>query len=809
MKENTGGSEARPLEGLRVVDASDHLSGQACSRLMAIYGADVVLVEPPDGSLVRRIAPTLATHGGEVSLMFEHLNGGKRSVVLDRDDERGERLFSSLLDQCDVVLLGSYDRSWTEGRPGLIACVVSDFPERGAYSQWLGSEMIHQALSGAMYTTGDPDRFPLYGLGQRAYHTCGVTAFITVLAALFEKERSGRGQSVSANVFESCAATAQNLVTMFSYNGSWPTRRKYEGLLNILECADGAVVAYASKWPGACRAFVTPELVEDERYTNPATRDWRSVWEIFGERAKTLACDDIVEAGQVERMPVEKFTTVDELIRHGDAGIAVVDAPNGLRGVGFAPPFVFRDAHNAARYCPAPAPGEHSEEILAELSAHRDLPIVDVKPPWQEADSSPGQDGPLKGLRVVDLTTAWAGPMATRCLAYLGAEVIKVEAPVNVDSWRGMTMRGALDLFPDREPGPHWYNRIAMFNTQNHDKLAFALDLTNERARSIVLELVAMSDLVIANFSPGVLGRIGLSRENLRAANPSIAVVEMPAFTSSSRRASHAGIGHTMEAASGMGSLMGYEGGPPQLTGSFYLDPIGGLHGAAASLLAILQARRTTSDVAVEVGQVEAAIHWLGEYILAAANDLPPVGQNGNALPHAAPHGAFPALGEDEWIVVAVSAEEQWLALCGLIGRPELAEDRRLANAAGRNRHESAVSEALSTWSSKLPKEHSAALLQGAGVPAAPVHTGRDVAGDRVLEAEGFFHLLDHPEAGRHLYPGLAHRLERTPGGMKRAAPPFGADTDYILGELLGMSPDDIADLIAEKVVWLDPVMPG
>lgn len=417
--------------------------------------------------------------------------------------------------------------------------------------------------------------------------------------------------------------------------------------------------------------------------------------------------------------------------------------------------------------------------------------------------------GPLAGIRVLDLTTAWAGPMATRSLAYLGAEVIKIEAPTHLDSWRVRRRGAPPEMYPDCDPGERPYNRCALFNTQNHDKRTIALDLSKEAAREIALSIASLSQIVMANFTPGTLARLGLGYEQLRQVNPAIVLVEMPAFGRHSSRARHAGIAPTMEAACGMGSLIGYEGGPPAVSGGYYLDPVGGLHGAAASLLALYRQLRAGVGAQVELGQVDAAVQWIGERVWADADSGWTWHQHGNAVPGWAPHDAYPADGDDEWVAIAVTTTEEWRALCAVIGRSDLAGDSRLGSAEARRRHAPVIDQAISAWSSGQDKHAAADALQQAGVPAAPVHTGGDVATDPALAELGFFRELDHPEAGRHPYPGLAFRLERTPGAMKQAAPVFGADTGYVLGELLGMGVDEIARLIDDQVIWTDPAPEG
>jgi crotonobetainyl-CoA:carnitine CoA-transferase CaiB-like acyl-CoA transferase len=385
--------------------------------------------------------------------------------------------------------------------------------------------------------------------------------------------------------------------------------------------------------------------------------------------------------------------------------------------------------------------------------------------------------------------------MAGRILAYLGAEVIHIEAPTRPDGWRGPANGGHPIRYPSCEPGARPYNRSFMFNSVNPDKLSLCLDLKAPNGLAAMRQLVARSDVVLTNYRPGTLDRLGIGESDARRLNPSIIIVEMPAFGLSGPLAKNLGLGHTMEFTAGMASLVGYADGEPTSTGPAYLDPVGGLHGAAATLTA-LYARATNGTAQhVEVPQCEAAMQWIGELILAAKSQGWKPFVEGNHVPDAAPHDAFPALGVDNWVAIAVQSDEQWRALCGVIGRPELADDARFAHFADRSRNQSLLEEPLTVWTSRHSKQQAASLLQASGVPAAPVQDGGDVARSAFLEERGFFWELTHADAGTHRYQGLPFHLSRTPGAMRRAAPRLGEDNEQILRDLIGLSADEIVAL--------------
>jgi len=403
--------------------------------------------------------------------------------------------------------------------------------------------------------------------------------------------------------------------------------------------------------------------------------------------------------------------------------------------------------------------------------------------------------GALAGIRVLDMTAAWAGPFAARSLAWLGADVIKIDAPSHTDSWRGAPEGGAPRHYPDGQPGARPWNRCVLFNTQGQGKSSLGLDLKVDGARDVLLALARVTDILIANFTPGVLERLGIGYEDLRAVNPRIIVVEMPALGPGGPDSGHQGMGKTMEAAVGMAALMGYGDGVPALTGPAYLDPIGGLNAAAAALTALQYRERTGLGCRVEVPQTEAGAHWIGEFILEQAETGQSWSPAGNAVPYAAPHDAYRCQGEDEWVAIAVATQAHWRALARLIGAPELGEDPGLTDRDQRTRRRDELGALITGWTSERAKYDAARLLQEAGVPAAPVLTGAEVGADPGLLATGLIRELTHPEAGRHAYPGLAYRLARTPGGVTTAAPCFGEQNELVLRDILGLPGERIAEL--------------
>ena len=780
------------LAGVKVIDATSTAAGQFCGRLFADYGAEVILVERPDGTATRLESP----FDDEGSLLFRHLNQGKAGFTWRQGDAASERNLDQLLGDADIVLLDTGDPIAARAKDKIV-CRISDFGEHRPYRGWRGGEIVHQALSGVMFTTGAQDREPLYGVGRRTAYACGATAYISCLAALIWRDRTGETQDVEAITAEATAAMAQNLVTQYSYSRTYASRRQYPGMLAQLKCRDGWLVLFALRgWPAICRIFGVPQMAEDPRFANIAAlrRNWPDAVAILRDHARDRGVEELIEQLQRAKVSSAHIPTLPELIetpQYAGRGMFRAGSDGKLDSLG--PVFRTRSPHRAP--APAPEPGGSARFETKSLERRSSLP----------APAFPDRL-PLQGLRVLDFTQAWAGPMTARALAFLGAEVIKIENGARLDSWRGPAV-GVNDpaSYPDRQGGERPYDRNALFNTQNHDKKSISLDLKSPGGQGLARRLAAKCDVVLANFSPHALTKLGLGYETLSRESPKLVMVEMPAFGNDGPWSSHVGMGKTMEAAAGMASLIGYGDGEPVLTGPAYLDPIGGLHGAAAVLTALAERNRTGLGQYVEVAQVEAAMHWIGEYILQTGRTGEVFRADGNRRPDVAPHDAFACAGDDQWMVIACPDDETWRRLAAATGIEQLA-DAKFSTLAGRLEHAEALKTVLSAWTRGRNKHEASDLLQAAGIPAAPVNNGADVWRDPFLRSRGFIQELTHPAAGVAEYPGLAYRLSRTPGAIRSPAPCFAEHTHAVLGSLLGLSRAEIDALVEAGIVLRHPV---
>jgi benzylsuccinate CoA-transferase BbsF subunit len=402
-------------------------------------------------------------------------------------------------------------------------------------------------------------------------------------------------------------------------------------------------------------------------------------------------------------------------------------------------------------------------------------------------------DGPLHEVRVADFTWVGAGPFMTKPLADHGAEVIKVESRTRTDVIRSMAP------FAGGVPG---VNRSGYFANRNSSKKSICLDLRHPVGRELALRLIAASDVVANNFTPGTMDRLGLGYQAASGVRPDVIYLDMPMQGMTGPHRDFRGYGLSIAAAGGLLGLSGYADRPPVGTGTNYPDHVPNpLHATIAVLAALRQRRRTGRGQYIELAQLESTINAIGPAILASAAGQD-VRRAGNADDVAAPHGVYQCAGDDRWCAIAVTTEAQWRGLADVLGRPDWATDPRLATADGRRALrgplDAALGDAVAAWDA----EKLADALTGAGVPAAPVNDAAALLHrDPQLSARRHWVTLHHPEMGDCVYDGIPYRLSATPGRLRSPAPLLGADTRAVCTELLGLTGTDYDRLREQGVI--------
>ena len=409
--------------------------------------------------------------------------------------------------------------------------------------------------------------------------------------------------------------------------------------------------------------------------------------------------------------------------------------------------------------------------------------------------------GPLSNLRICDFTGQLAGAGATKFLAAFGAQVIRIEDPVTEGRWD--ILRG-LPPFP---PGQSGLESGGAFNNHNVEKLGITLNLRTDKARGILRRLVATSDCVSENFAAGVLERLGFGYEELKRIRPDIIYVSNCGFGHRGLYRQYKTWGPIVQAVSGLTFSSGLPGQPPAGWGYSHMDHTGAYYMAIAILMALYHRNRTGEGQWVDLATTEAGAVLNGPALLdytVNGRPLRRVGMpnsNRSQFPRMVPHGIYPAEGDDSWLAIACRDERDWRALASIVAEPWSA-NQCFATFDGRVAHEDELDRFLSAWSCQRSAGEAAALLQAQGVPATTVRRPEDrIERDPNTGEWGLWPAVQHTVMGDVRVDGLPVHLSRTDWQMSRGGPCLGEHNDYVLGELLGYSAEDIATFRSEGVI--------
>ncbi|NQT71952.1 MAG: CoA transferase [Chloroflexi bacterium] len=411
---------------------------------------------------------------------------------------------------------------------------------------------------------------------------------------------------------------------------------------------------------------------------------------------------------------------------------------------------------------------------------------------------------PLDEIRILDLSQVYAGPYATRLLADMGAEVIRVESAVR--STRGGPEPQPGAVYPDGNPGERPYNRSAYYNELNRNKLAISLDLSKEKGREVFKQLVKISDVVLENFTPRVMGNFGLDYPVLNEINPKIIVVSISAYGQTGPYRNYVSFGRGIEAMSGLSDITAYEDGEPLGPGIAYADATAGLHAAFAVLIALRHRRKTGRGQHIDLSLRESLLALMGEHVLDhSMNKRSPKG-NGNRDSSAPFQGCYRCSGDDEWIAIAVHNDDELQSLCNAIDNPSWTKKEGFNNLLGWQRNQREIDNLIEQWTIQHDNQSAMQILQQSGIRAGAVLDAAQITSDPHLKQRGFFETVTHPEAGTHTYPGMSWKLSLTPGKIRMPAPCFAQHNDYVFGELLGISEEECMQLKTQGVISTVPI---
>ncbi|MCZ2110140.1 MAG: CoA transferase [Dehalococcoidia bacterium] len=769
------------LDDVVVLELSVGVAGAYAAKLFTDLGAQVIKAEPAAGDRIRAERPLI---DGE-SAFFDYLNGNKLSVQLDLADPR----IDTIAAHADVIVhnlrgpeAGALDARLAALNPAAVIVSLTPYGRSGPRAGWHTSPLTEWATSGFHYIAGDPQREPLSLPGFQAEFHAGMHAGVAAMAALWHARHSGQGQRIEISHQEALLSDHAWVTTLWTHAGQV---QKRTGAL-YARCADGYVYLFnLIPYPNLFVLMGRLDLLEDEGLMAPLTWQARfgEVFAAFSEWAATRTKQEIYHAAQELRVAISPVNDMADIAGstqlHARDWFGKVEAGGRTFHTPGAPYKL--TASTVATHSRAPGLGEHTETVLSPQFAWANASARNSKSGTpgshlETRNSAPA--GPLDGIRVVEVTAHWAGPIAGRHLADLGAEVIKVELATK-PATRSLAWVGGDVTWPRH------YHRSGYFNKLNRNKKGVCLDLATERGRELFLGLVGKSDVVLENNSARVMANLGIAYDTLREVNPGIVMCSITGFGHTGPERNYSAFGSNIETTSGLASLLGYGPGDAFSTGTYYADPITGTH-AAFAILAALHVRRTTGRGQwIDCPLLEAVAPFYAQELLdyTVNGHLPePCGNRwGNV-----PQDVFRTAGADCWLAVTITDPE---ALAKAIGLP-----------AGEARNSQLVTHNLASWCLEHDHNEAAEILQAAGIPAAPVMANWEIVGDNHLNDRGFFVRTRHPEAGTWPYPGFPWRFESTPASVRHHAPLFAQHNHEIFSGVLGLTQTEIAALYESNI---------
>ena len=785
------------LAHLRVLDLTGPLS-QLCARIFADFGAEVIKIEPPDGDAARRQGPFPGdTPDPEQSFSFVLFNRGKKSVALDMSIAADRHALIALAASVDVLVEDAAPGHWhalglgyddlRAANPGLVYVSITPFGQTGPFKGYKGGELVAEATGGLLFANGDDALRPAYAPYNLLCQIACIHAAYGALAALRARNRTGRGQHVDVSRQEVVLYCQGNYIPRYSRLNEIARRERAGSTagVNTYRTRDRGYVNLApfnaQHFQRLARDVMKhPELSKDEWTNNTARRNKLRIAEadrLIGEYCATVDRDWLVETCQKAGLPAVAVLTPESFVDHPQTqvrGFMQTVSQPGLGHYRTAGPPAILNATPWRADRPAPRLGQHTAEVLAELKA-RSAEVLERRIPAGASNGAPHMA--LEGIRVADFTRAFAGPIATMLLGFLGAEVIKVESA---------------DLDDSRNPAQPTFVEL------NRAKLSCLIDTRAPEGKDLAKRLVRESGIVVENFRPGVMDRLGLGYDDLRKVRPDVIMLAMPGFGNSGPLRDYYSYGQQVMGMTGLLHIWGHAESPVEARVKYaFPDYVAGVLGSLSLLVALEHRDRTGEGQYIELSQVEALAHLMSLAYVEYTELGRTLAPHGNLSTEAAPHDLYPCLGFDAWCAIEVHTEEQWQALVKLMGSPEWTRGPKFGSLAARVENKAALDKHLADWSVRFTPRQLTKMLQEAGIPSGIVATAEDLYYDPHLRARGMIVGIDHSGDGFAEHAGMNIHLSDTPGRADLPAPAKGQHSQDIYTRVLGLSPEEQSRLQA------------
>ena len=809
-----------PLAGLRVLEIGTGTNAPYAAKLLGDFGACVIKVEAVAGDSSRLRGPFPDRRvDPEASGLFAYLNANKFGMVADLESASDQEAVLALLSRCDALITNlppaSLDRAGLtpallrQRFPSLVITTISPFGPDPVWGNRMGDELVTFAMGGLAYSTpGIPDAAddreaepPLHPNCFAAETLAGLIAANATLAALNHRASTGQGAHLELSQHATVASLQHRDVTTYSYLGG-----EYERLLNpitigrmpnfYLPCRDGWVTVAApmvEHWDRLVEGMGRPDWAVSERFATlkARTENWIELRNRLIDWTATLTGEQLFEFANAQQLPIFPFHSVRAVTStdHLRARNSLVPIEFGTRSAQMpAAPIMMRRSPWSLRRR-APRLGEHDTSLRTQgwPQAHRDHRWAMPAAPAVRSTTG-GQASayrPLAGVRILDVGQFIAIPFCTLWLAWMGAEVIVVE------SGRRMTSRSAPPFLPGLEGNP---DASGYFNLLNAGKKSVRVDMTTTEGRKLVRALACKVDVLVDNFSTGVIEKLGLDYESLRRENPGLIAVSCGAFGRSGPMRMARGLHSAVNLYSGVADVTGYAGGAPRILGGVLPDPLAGTYAGFAVMAALTERRASGVGQYVDLAMYEAMMTLIPEAVIdLSLNGIEPV-RAGNRDAQHAPHGIFRCKDEGDWVAISVRDDASWQRLCTAIERQDWLSDPRFSNATARCDHVAALEAGITAFTRERSAKAVTEILQAQRVAAGPVTRVDQLLTDPILSRRGTIIETDHPLVGKRAQLGLPWQADTGAFHYQRA-PLLGEHTREVLAALLGLDDAEFSRL--------------
>jgi crotonobetainyl-CoA:carnitine CoA-transferase CaiB-like acyl-CoA transferase len=833
LKSEDNAPQMTALNGLRVLDLSHGVAGPFAARLLGDMGAEVVKVEEPGrGDFARREEPLKKdAPEPERSLLFQYLNWNKRGVTLDLRSEASHAALRKLVERSDCVIeafrpgtlagWGIGVERLLEWNPNVVVTSVTNFGQTGPYAAYRATDLVVHAMGGVMQISGRVDREPLkHGLQQALFCAGLNAAYATLAARLAVVASGGPGEHVDLSIHEVLASEHSANAPLYAMLGAVQGRRAV-----AQDPFSGEPIPTGNGYLSVQAGGGTPFGDYADLLGVPALRDRFAtlaarvrapdeVRKLIEDAVADKDAKDLFLAGAKKRFLTGFVQTADDLLAcpHLEAREfwAEIDHP-ATGAYRFPGELVKLSKTPITIRRRAPLLAEHNHEVLEselgfsarEAAAMQSRPATprrdaraSMKPKQAVRPPAPQRTLPLAGMRVLDLSTVLAIPYCGGLLSDLGAEVIKIEAPNRLD-----TMRTNDWLSREAGPGDDPWNRAGGFHTVNRGKRSLVLNLAEARGREVFRKLVAVSDIVINNYTPRVLRGWGLGYDELRKIRPDVILLSNTGYGSTGPWSPFPTQGTVLENTMGITAYTGYRGDKPWKAGQSYPDFITCWTGLTALMAAVLHRKATGDGQSIDMGMYQVGVALMPEPLLALQANGETWERIGSEDRMHVPSNVYPAAGDDKWLTLSVTRDDEWVAFAQAIGRPELGSDARYREESQRRSRREEIDAIVRTWTAQQDALAATQILQAAGIAAGPVLNNRDLLLDPHLRARGFYEYVEHwqPMGVRPLI-GRPYTFRNTPLRIHKGAPRYGEDNRYVLRDLIHLDEAEIAALYSEGI---------